>query len=88
VKIPFYKFFIATFIGAYIWCTLLIGAGYILGQEWMLVSTYIKQHLPLVLSLGLFSISAYLIYQYRAHLPSLAWIYTRINKNRLDKESS
>ncbi len=86
VKIPFYKFFIATFIGAYIWCTLLIGAGYILGHEWMLISTYIKQHLPLVLSLGVFGISAYLIYQYRAHLPSLAWIYNRKNKNRLDNE--
>lgn len=91
VKIPFPKFFIATFIGAYIWCTLLIGAGYILGHEWMLISTYIKQHLPLVLSLGLFGISAYLVYQYRAHLPSLAWIYNRKNKNknrnRLDNES-
>jgi len=85
VKIPFHKFFIATFIGAYIWCTLLIGAGYLLGHEWMLVSTYIKQHLPLVLSLGLFGISAYLVYQYRAHLPSLAWIYTR--KNKMDNES-
>ena len=86
VKIPFLKFFVATFIGAYIWCTLLIGAGYILGHEWMLVSGYIKQHLPLVLSLGLLGIIAYLAYQYRAHLPSLAWIYNRKNKNRLDNE--
>jgi membrane protein DedA with SNARE-associated domain len=79
-KIPFHKFFIATFIGAYIWCTLLIAAGYILGHEWMLISETIKQHLPLVLSFGLFAISAYLVYQYRAHLPSLAWLYTRNNK--------
>lgn len=85
VKIPFPKFFIATFIGAYIWCTLLIGAGYILGHEWMLVSDFIKQHLPLVLSLGLFIISAYLIYQYKAHLPTLAWINTRINKKMDNK---
>ncbi len=83
-KIPFPKFFLATFIGAYIWCTLLIGAGYVLGHEWMLVGDYIKQHLPLVLSLGVLGISAYLVYQYRAHLPSLAWIYTCTNKNRLD----
>jgi membrane protein DedA with SNARE-associated domain len=83
-KIPFPKFFVATFIGAYIWCTLLIGAGYVLGHEWMLISDYIKQHLPLVLSLGVLGMGAYLIYQYRSHLPSLAWIYTRINKNRLD----
>ena len=25
-RLPFIKFFIATFIGAYVWCTLLIGA--------------------------------------------------------------
>ena len=84
VKIPFPKFFIATFIGAYIWCTLLISAGYVLGHEWMLISDYIKQHLPLVLSLGIFAISAYLIYQYRTHLPLLAWIYNRTNKNRME----
>jgi membrane protein DedA with SNARE-associated domain len=79
-KIPFIKFFLATFIGAYIWCTLLIGAGYILGHEWMLVSSYIKQHLPLALSLGVFGICAYLVYHYRSHLPSLAWIHNRPNK--------
>ena len=86
-RIPFPKFFIATFIGAYIWCTLLIGAGYALGHEWMLISDFIKTHLPLVLSFGVLGISAYLVYQYRAYLPSLAWIYTRTNKNRLDDRS-
>jgi len=30
-KYPF-KFFLTTFIGAYIWCTLLIGAGYFVWQ--------------------------------------------------------
>lgn len=84
-KIPFPKFFIATFIGTYIWCTLLIGAGYVLGHEWMLISDAIKQHLPLVFSLGIFIVSAYLVYQYRAQMPSLAWIYTR--KNKLDNKS-
>ena len=84
VKFSFPKFFLATFIGAYIWCTLLIGAGYVLGHEWMRVSDYIKQHLPLVLSLGIFAISTYLIYRYRTRLPSLAWIYNRTNKNRMD----
>ena len=83
-KMPFIKFFFATFIGAYIWCTLLIGAGYILGHEWMLISDYIKRHLPLVLSLGVFAISTYLIYQYRTRLPSLGRIYNRTNKNRMD----
>jgi len=65
---------VATFIGAYIWCTLLIGAGYVLGHEWMLISDYIKTHLPLVLSLGVLGIAAYIAYQYRASIPALAWI--------------
>jgi membrane protein DedA with SNARE-associated domain len=63
-RIPFHKFFIATFIGAYIWCTLLIGAGYVLGHEWKLISEYIKTHLPLVLSLGAFGVGAYILYHY------------------------
>jgi membrane protein DedA with SNARE-associated domain len=84
VRIPFPKFFFATFLGAYIWCTLFIGAGYVLGQEWLLVSDYIKQHLPLVLSLGVFGISVYLIYQHRSHLPSLALM--RTCKNKLENE--
>jgi membrane protein DedA with SNARE-associated domain len=86
-KMPFPKFFFATFIGAYIWCTLLIGAGYVLGYEWMLISDYIKQHLPLALSLGVFGMGAYLIYQYRSYLSSLTWLYTRTNKNRMDDKS-
>ena len=84
VKIPFPKFFIATFIGAYVWCTLLIGAGYILGVEWMLISDYIKTHLPLVFSLGFLAMASYLIYHYRANIPAFAWI--RSNNKRLDTE--
>lgn len=67
-RIPFVKFFIATFIGAYIWCTLLIGAGYILGHEWMLISDYVKTHLPLVVSLGLLAVLLYLAYHFRESL--------------------
>jgi len=48
-RMPFTTFFAATFIGAYLWCTLLIGAGYILGREWTLVSAYLKQWLPFLL---------------------------------------
>lgn len=82
VKIPFPKFFVATFIGAYTWCTLLIGAGYILGHEWMLISVYIKTHLPLVFTLGFLAVASYLIYHYRAHISAFAWI--RTNNKRLD----
>lgn len=70
-KIPFLRFFIATFIGAYVWCTLLIGAGYILGHEWMLISGYIKTHLPLVFSLGLLASIGYLGYHFREQLKSM-----------------
>ncbi len=67
-KIPFLKFFIATFIGAYVWCTLLIGAGYVLGHEWMLISNYIKTHLPLVGSLVVVAGLGYLGYHFREPL--------------------
>ncbi len=52
-RMPFLTFFIATFIGAYIWCTLLIGAGYVLGHEWMLISQYLKQYFPYLIVGGL-----------------------------------
>lgn len=70
----FPKFFVATFIGAYIWCTLLIGAGYVLGQEWMLISDYIKGHFPLVASLGLLALIGFALYRYRARIPVPAWM--------------
>jgi len=31
-RIPFGAFFVATFAGAYVWCSLLIGSGYLLGH--------------------------------------------------------
>lgn len=79
VRIPFIKFFLATFVGAYVWCTVLIGAGYVLGHEWHLISEYIKTHLPLVLLLGLLVIAAYLTYHYRASISIPEWI-RRSNK--------
>ncbi|MBK9926070.1 MAG: DedA family protein [Anaerolineales bacterium] len=82
VKIPFPKFFFATFLGAYVWCTLLIGAGYVLGHEWMLISQYIKTHLPFIFGLGFLVIVSYLMYHYRAVFPRLGWM--RSNKSRLD----
>jgi membrane protein DedA with SNARE-associated domain len=78
VKIPFIKFFIATFIGAYIWCTLLIGVGYVLGHEWMLISEYIKTHLPLVFSIGLVACLGYLGYHFRE--PLKAFIELKLSK--------
>jgi membrane protein DedA with SNARE-associated domain len=68
-RIPFVKFFAATFAGAYVWCTVLIGAGYLLGHEWMLISEYIKTHLPLIFIAGFLLATAYLVYHYRDSLP-------------------
>lgn len=70
-RIPFVKFFVATFAGAYVWCTLLIGAGYLLGHEWMLISEYIKTHLPLIFMSGILLAAAYLVYHYRESLALL-----------------
>jgi membrane protein DedA with SNARE-associated domain len=70
-RIPFVKFFVATFAGSYVWCTLLIGAGYLLGHEWMLISEYIKTHLPLIFMSGILLTAAYLVYHYRESLALL-----------------
>jgi membrane protein DedA with SNARE-associated domain len=60
-RMPFTTFFVATFIGAYVWCTLLIGAGYALGHEWALISQYLKQYFPYLLAGGLAVIAAYVL---------------------------
>ncbi|MBN2117438.1 MAG: DedA family protein [Anaerolineales bacterium] len=82
VRIPFPKFFLATFAGVYVWCTVLIGAGYVLGHEWQLISDYIKTHVPLVLTAGILLVAAYLVYRYRASLLNLGW--TRQNNREAD----
>jgi membrane protein DedA with SNARE-associated domain len=68
VRIPFVRFFLATFAGAYVWCTLLIGAGYALGHEWKLISEYIKTNLPLIFTGGGLIFLTYLVYHYRASI--------------------
>ncbi len=60
-RMPFLTFLVATFIGAYAWCTLLIGAGYVLGHEWTLISHYLKQYFPYLLAGGLAVIAAYVL---------------------------
>ena len=83
IQMPFPRFFLATFIGAYIWCTVLIGAGYLLGHEWRLISEYITTHLPLVLLSGFLLIAAYLVYHYRDALP----IKGRLRRNTEELDS-
>ena len=76
-RMPFPAFFTATFAGAYIWCTLLIGIGYVLGHEWMLVSQYLKDYFPYIMAGGFGLLAVYLLYIYRASLPRLAWVRVR-----------
>lgn len=70
-RMSFSKFLLATFVGSYLWCTVLIGAGYVLGHEWRLISETLKQNLPLVLLLAALITVAYLAYHYRDSLPLL-----------------
>ena len=76
-RIPFFTFFAATFVGAYVWCTLLIGTGYLLGYEWMLISHYLKAYFPYLVAGGLGVIALYILYTYRASLPKLARVFVR-----------
>jgi membrane protein DedA with SNARE-associated domain len=68
-RMPFTTFFAVTFIGAYVWCTLLIGAGYVLGNEWALISAYLKQSLPFLLAGGFTAFALYFWYTRRSSSP-------------------
>jgi membrane protein DedA with SNARE-associated domain len=80
VRIPFHKFFLATFVGAYVWCTFLIGAGYVLGVEWRLISDYVKTHVPLVLAVVTLGVLGYVAYHYRATLWKLVQPSSRVGE--------
>jgi membrane protein DedA with SNARE-associated domain len=71
-RMPFITFLIATFIGAYVWCTLLIGIGYVLGREWALISAYLKQYLPLLLAGGAIALALYFWFTRRSRTYALA----------------
>jgi len=76
-RIRFGTFFAATFAGASVWCSLLIGAGYLLGHEWILISHYLKAYFPYLVAGGLGVIALYILYTYRASLPKLARVFVR-----------
>lgn len=71
-RMSFITFFTATFIGAYIWCTLLIGVGYVLGHEWALISAYLKKSLPFLLTGGAIALALYFWFIRRAVVPAYA----------------
>jgi len=52
-RMPYGKFALYTLIGSYIWCTLLVGAGYLLGHEWWRISGIVKQTAPWLLLVGI-----------------------------------
>ncbi len=58
-RMPYLTFLLATLLGSYLWCTLLIGAGYLLGHEWHLVSGLLKTALPYLLGGGLLALVVY-----------------------------
>jgi membrane protein DedA with SNARE-associated domain len=74
-RMNYLKFLIATLVGSYVWCTLLIGAGYLLGHEWALISQYVKQSLPYVLFGGLLALGVYFLIGRKAL--ALAWAKLR-----------
>jgi membrane protein DedA with SNARE-associated domain len=74
-RMDFLKFLAATFVGAYIWCTLLIGAGYLLGQEWPMISHYVKQAFPVFAVAGTLAMAIVLWLSRGARL--LAWAKVR-----------
>jgi membrane protein DedA with SNARE-associated domain len=76
---PFTTFFVVTFIGSYMWCTLLIGAGYLLGNEWTLISMYLKRTLPYLLIGGFAALAIYFWITRRSLVPK----YTTM---QVDKE--
>lgn len=45
-RMSFGQFLLSTFIGAYVWCSLLIGLGYWFGHEWPRISGIVTQYAP------------------------------------------
>ncbi|MFA5873244.1 MAG: DedA family protein [Anaerolineales bacterium] len=71
-RMNYLKFLAATFVGAYIWCTLLIGAGTLLGHEWPMISHYVKQGFPFLVATGMLAMAGYLLLTHRARTLALA----------------
>lgn len=65
-RMNFTTFFVVTFIGSYVWCTLLIGAGYVLGHEWAKISTVLKSSLPYLMAGGIIALGAYFWFSRRS----------------------
>jgi membrane protein DedA with SNARE-associated domain len=51
-RMRFLSFSVFTFFGTWLWCTFLLGAGYLLGHEWRLISDFLQQLSPWLLGVG------------------------------------
>lgn len=63
LKVNFAKFRIYTFIGSFIWCTLLAYISYLLGPEWEKLGEYMKKF-EVILIIGIFAVIAYFSFKY------------------------
>ena len=79
-KMSFATFALATFSGAYLWCTLLLGAGFYLGKEWAVLSAIMKQAAPYLLAAGVLAFIIYLYLQNRKNRRKLALVKVRIDE--------
>ena len=62
-RMPYLTFSVATFLGAYLWCTVFISIGYFLGHEWHIISSIVKQVGPYAFGLAIVSGAAFLLWQ-------------------------
>ncbi|MFN8433285.1 MAG: DedA family protein [Anaerolineales bacterium] len=62
-RLPYLTFSVATFLGAYLWCTVFISIGYFLGHEWHIISSIVKQVGPYAFGLAIVSGAAFLLWQ-------------------------
>lgn len=74
-KMSYPAFLSATFAGTYLWCTILIGAGYVLGHEWALISDRVRSALPYLLAIAAAGLTG-------------IWLYRSIRSSRADSRRS
>ena len=56
---PYLRFLLATSLGSYLWCTLLIGVGYLLGEEWSNISLVLRQYYPYIFTAAAIAVLGY-----------------------------
>ena len=72
-KMRISKFLIYTFVGSFIWCTVLSFAGYLLGENWEKIRTVMRPFDPVIVAIFIILVGFY--------------IYRRIRHSRASKQS-